>query len=84
MSRIGRFLSLEPFRFPDFTTVCTRLLELLMLHLRELVRPSAELHDTGAVQATDATGLDRVAAGQHYAIQTNFKFNAVKTPGLFD
>jgi len=43
---------------------------------------SAELHDTGEVQATDATGMDRIAASQHYANRTNYTFRAVKTTGL--
>ncbi len=46
---------------------------------RVLLRLSAELHDRSDVQAIDATGMDRIAAGQHYAKRTNYTFEAVKT-----
>jgi len=42
------------------------------------------LHDTGEIQAIDATGMDRVAASQHYAKRTNYTFRAVKTTVLID
>jgi len=84
MPRIGRFLDPELFELPDFTTVCTRMQELKMPIWRRLLRLSAELHDTGEIQAIDATGMDRVAASQHYAKRTNYTFRAVKTTVLID
>ena len=38
----------------------------------------------GDVQAIDATGMDRIAASQHYAKRTNYTFEAVKTTLLSD
>jgi len=52
---------------PDFTTVCMRKQDLEMRIWRVLLRLSAEVYDLGAVQAIDATSMDRIAASQHYA-----------------
>jgi len=84
MPRIGRILGIEPFELPDFTTVCTRMQELKMPLWREFLQLSAELYDTGDIQAIDATGMDRVAASQHYAKRTNYTFKAVKSTALID
>ena len=84
MLRVGRILDLEPTELPDFTTVCTRMQKLKMPIWRRLLRLSAELLDTGEIQATDATGMDRVVASQHYAKRTNYTFRAVKTTALID
>jgi hypothetical protein len=46
---------------------------------RDFLRLSAALHDTGEIQAIDATGMDRIAASSHYAKRTNYTFRAVKT-----
>ena len=43
-----------------------------------------QLHDTGEIQAIDATGMDRIAASQHYAKRTNYTFRAVSTTPLID
>jgi IS5 family transposase len=77
-------LDLAVDELPDFTTVCTRKQDLEMRIWRVILRLSAELHDTGEVQAIDATGMDRVAASQHYAKRTNYTFEAVKTTALID
>ena len=69
---------------PDFTTVCTRKQDLEMRIWRVLLRLSADLQETGEVKAIDATGLDRVAASQHYANRTNYTFRSVKTTALID
>ena len=69
---------------PDFTTVCTRKQDLEMRIWRVLLRLSAELQESGDVQAIDATGFDRVAASQHYANRTNYTFKSVKTTALVD
>lgn len=84
MPRIDRILGLEPPYLPDFTTVCARMQELKMPIWRRLLQLTAELHDTGEIQAIDATGMDRIAASQHYAKRTNYTFRAVKTNALVD
>ncbi|WP_256533372.1 IS5 family transposase [Halovivax cerinus] len=84
MPRISRILDLEPAELPDFTTVCARMQPLKMPIWRDFLRLSAQLHDTGDIQAIDATGMDRIAASQHYAKRTNYTFRAVKTTALID
>jgi IS5 family transposase len=84
MPGIVSILGLEVDELPDFTTVCTRKQDLEMRLWRVLLRLSAELHETGEIQAIDATGMDRVAASQHYAKRTNYTFKAVKTTVLID
>jgi len=69
---------------PDFTTVCTRKQDLKMRVWRVLLRLPAELHDLGDVQAINATGMDRIAASQHYAKRTNYTFEAMTTTLLSD
>ncbi len=49
-----------------------------------MLRLSTELHDLDDVQVIDATGVDRVAASQHYAKRTNYTFEAVKTTAVID
>jgi len=49
---------------------------------RNFLRLSAELHDTGEIQAIDATGMDRVAASHLYAKRTNYLLGVVKTIAL--
>jgi len=77
-------LDLEVADLPDFSTVCARKQDLEMRIWRVLLRLSGESHDTGDVQAIDATGMDRSAASQHYAKRTNYTFEAVKTTVLID
>jgi IS5 family transposase len=84
MPRIGQILGLEPGELPDFTTVCARMQGLKMPVWRRFLQLSAEVHDTGEIQAINATGMDRVAASQHYAKRTNYTFRAVKTTALVD
>ncbi|GAB3687898.1 hypothetical protein GCM10028857_21480 [Salinarchaeum chitinilyticum] len=84
MPRIDRILNPEPRKLPDFTTVCSRMPGLKMSIWRDFLRLSAELHDTGEIQAIDAAGMDRIAASQHYAKRTNYTFRAVKTTALID
>jgi IS5 family transposase len=84
MPRISRILGLEVTQLPDFSTVCAGMQDLKMPIWRDFLRLSAELHDTGEIQAIDATGMDRVAASQHYAKRTNYTFKAVKTTTLID
>jgi IS5 family transposase len=84
MPRIDRILGLQPDELPDFSTVCARKQRLKMPIWRSLLQLSADLHDTGEIQAIDATGMDRIAASQHYAKRTNYTFRALKTTVLID
>lgn len=84
MHGIVKKLDLEPCELPDFTTVCTRKQQLKMAVWRTLLRLSADLHDTGDVQAIDATGFDRHSASHHYANRTDYTFKSVKTTALVD
>jgi IS5 family transposase len=84
MPRIARILGLEVTQLPDFTTVCARMQSLKMPLWRDFLQLSAALVDTGEIQAIDATGMDRIAASQHYAKRTNYTFKAVKTTVLID
>jgi len=84
MPRIDRILGLRPGELPDFSTVCARKQRLKMPVWRSLLQLSADLHDTGEIQAIDATGMDRIAASQHYAKRTNYTFRALKTTVLID
>jgi IS5 family transposase len=84
MPRIARILGPEVTQLPDFTTVCARMQRLKMPIWRTVLRLSTELHDTGEIQAIDATGMDRIAASHHYANRTKYTFKAVKTTALID
>ena len=84
MPRITRILGLRPSTLPDFSTVCGRKQELEMPIWRTFLGLTIGLHDLGEVQAIDATGVDRIAASQHYANRTNYTFRAVKTTMLVD
>jgi hypothetical protein len=84
MPRIARSIDLIASKLPDFTTVCARMQELQTPLLRVFLRLSTELHDTGEIQAIKTTGMDRIAASQHYAKRTNYTFKAVKTTASRD
>jgi len=84
MPRITGILGLEVSQLPDFTTVCARMQNLKMPLWRDILRLSAELVETGEIQAIDATGMDRIAASSHYAKRTNYTFKALKTTVLID
>ncbi len=77
-------MNLKPSELPDFTTVCARKQQLKMSVWRVLLRLSTDLHDTGEVQAIDATGFDRHSASHHYANRTDYIFKSVKTTALVD
>jgi len=84
MPRITRILNLRPSTLPDFSTVCGRKQELKMNIWRTFLGLTSDLHDLGEIQAIDATGVDRIAASQHYANRTKYTFRAVKTTALID
>jgi hypothetical protein len=67
MPRVARSLDLTPETVPHFSTVCDRKQAIPMKRWRATLDQSVELYEPGAVQAVDATGVDRVRAGQHYA-----------------
>lgn len=58
MHDIVKKMGLDISELPDFTTVCARKQHLKMAVWRTLLRLSADLHNTGEVQAIDATGFD--------------------------
>ena len=84
MPRITRIIGLLPSTLPDFSTVCGRKQELKMNIWRPFLGLTIEFHELGEIQAIDATGMDRIAASQHYAKRTNYTFRAVKTTILVD
>ncbi|WP_123622863.1 IS5 family transposase [Halorubrum sp. CSM-61] len=84
MQGIIKKMDLKPSELPDFTTVCARKQQLKMSVWRVLLRLSADLHDTGEVQAIDATGFDRHSASHHYANRTDYTIKSVKTTALVD
>lgn len=84
MHGIVEKLELETGELPDFTAVCVRKQRLKMAVWRTLLRLSADLHETGDVQAVDATGFDRRSASRHYANRTDYTFRSVKTTALVD
>lgn len=84
MHGIVKKFELETSELPDVTTVCVRKQQLKMAVWRTLLRLSADLHETGDVQAIDATGFDRHSASRHYANRTDYTFRSVKTTALVD
>ncbi len=84
MQGVVKKMSLEPSELPDFTTVCARKQHLKIGIWRTILRLPADLHDTGDVQAIDATGFDRHSASRHYANRTEYTFRSVKTTALVD
>lgn len=84
MPGIVRKLELSVEELPDFTTVSHAKERLEMRIWRVLLRLSAQLHDTGEIQAIDATGFDRDAASRKYAKRTNYSFQALKVTVLVD
>ena len=84
MPRITRILGLRPATLPHYSTVCARKQALTMEIWRTFLGLTIDLHELGEIQAIDATGVDRIAASQHYANRTNYTFRAVKTTILVD
>ena len=82
--RIDRILDPEPRELLDFTTIFTRMQKLKIPLWREFLQVSAELHETGEIQAIDGTSMDRVAASQHYVKRTDYTTKAVKTASLIN
>jgi hypothetical protein len=51
---------------------------------RTLLRLSTDYHNTGDVQAIDATGFDRRSVSRHYANRIDYTFKSVKATALVD
>lgn len=84
MHGIVEKIGLKTSELPDFTTVCARKQQPRVGVWRTLLRLSADLHDTGEVQAIDAIGFDRHSVSRHYASRTDYTFRSVKTTTLVD
>lgn len=74
MHGIVEKMGLKPSGLPDFTTVCARKQQLKMTVWRTLLRLSTDHHNTGDVQAIDATGFDRRSVNRHYANRMDYTF----------
>lgn len=84
MHGIDERMGLKPSESPDFTTMRVRKQQLKITVWRTLLRLSADLHDTGNVQAIDTTGFGRHSDSRHYANRTDYTFISVKTATLVD
>ena len=84
MPRIASILELRPSTLPQYSTGRGRKQELQIPIWGTLLGLTSDLQDLCDVQAIDATGMDRIAASQHYAKRTNYTFRAVKTTILID
>ena len=84
MPQITEKLGLSVGELPDFTTVCTRKQDLEMPIWRRLLQSTAELFDTGEIQAIDSTSLAYRVASQNYAKSVGDTHESVKTTALVD
>lgn len=84
MPAIVSKLGLSVDELPDFTTVCTRKQALKMNVWRTLLGLSAELFDTGEIQAIDSTSIAHRSSSHNYAKRVNGTFESVKTTLLVD
>ena len=84
MPRIVDILGLRNEELPDFTTVCARKQDLKMRSWRVLLRLSAELHDTGEIQAIDSTSFAHRSSSYNYAKRVEDTFESVKITPLVD
>ena len=84
MPDIVEKLGISVEELPDFTTVCTRKQDLKMRVWRVLLRLSANLFDTGEIQAIDSTSLAHRSSSWNYAKRVEDTFASVKTTLLVD
>lgn len=84
MPGIVDILGLSVDELPDFTTVCQRKQELKMRVWRVLLRLSANLHDTGEIQAIDSTSYAHRSSSYNYAKRVEDTFESVKITPLVD
>ena len=69
---------------PDFTTVCSRKQDLKMNVWRTLLGLSADLFDSGEIQAIDSTSIAHRSSSHNYSKRVKGTFESVKTTILAD
>lgn len=84
MPRIVGKLGLSVDQLPDFTTVCTRKQDLKMRVWRNLLQLSADVFETGKIQAIDSTSFAYRVASRNYAKRVGDTHESVKTTALVD
>jgi IS5 family transposase len=84
MPGISNKLGLSVDELPDFTTVCTRKQDLKMPAWRNLLQLSADLFETGEIQAIDSTSLAYCVASRNFAKRVGDTHESVKTTALVD
>ena len=84
MPDIVALLGLSVEELPDFTTVCTRKQDLKMPVWRMLLLLSADLFETGEIQAFDSTSIAHRSSSHNYAKRVKGTFESVKTTLLVD
>lgn len=84
MPAIVSKLGLSVDELPDFTTVCSRKQDLKMPVWRTLLRLSADLFETGEIQAIDSTSIAHRSSSHNYAKRVKGTFESVKTTLLVD
>lgn len=77
-------LGLTVEELPDFTTVCTRKQDLDKRVWRRSLQRSAELFETGEIQAIDSTSLAYRVASRTYAKRVGDMHESVKTTAFID
>ncbi len=77
MPAIVAKLGLSVNELPDFTTICARKQDLQMPVWRMLLQLSAELFDTGEVQAIDSTSIAHRSSSHNYAKRVKGMFESV-------
>lgn len=82
--QITGLLGIEVAKLPVFSSVYVRMQDLKIPVWRVPLQMSAGLYDTGRILAIEATGMDRMAASQHYENRTNYTFGAMETTVLID
>lgn len=84
MPDIVAMLGLSVDELPDFTTVCSRKQDLKMSVWRTLLGLSADLFDSGDIQAIDSTSIAHRSSSHNYAKRVKGTFESVKTTILVD
>jgi len=84
MPDIVSMLGLSVDELPDFTTVCSRKQDLKMNVWRTLLGLSADLFDSGEIQAIDSTSIAHRSSSHNYSKRVKRTFESVKTTILVD
>jgi IS5 family transposase len=69
---------------PDFTTVSTRKQDLEMPIWRRLLQSSADMFDTGEIQAIDSTSLAYRVASRNFVKRVSDTHESIQTTALID